>query len=204
MGFISSSASFTRFRIIEPVPDSLWPEIPSRLHKYGFKDIDHNADERSFGWVCFDDMLDPEWKTAPPEKGGYLAFALRLDTRRIAPAVFKKHFRLAREKAEQEIREQGRKYLSRDRKKEISEQVRLKLMARSLPIPAVFDVAWNIQRNTIYLGSTRSKVQEMFVQEFIRAFDLHLEPMTPYTMALNILGPSYQTQLDDVEAACFV
>ena len=82
MAFISGSTSFTRYRIVEDVPDELWPKIPELLKKFAIKEIDQTADERSWGWVCFDDWLDTALRTAPPEKGAYLTFSLRLDTRR--------------------------------------------------------------------------------------------------------------------------
>jgi hypothetical protein len=204
MGLLSASSSFTRFRIIEDVPAGLWQEIPGRLKRLAIKDIDDSAEERSFGWVSFEDMLDTQWRTAPPEKGAYLAFAMRLDTRRISAAVLKKHLQMAMAEAERQNKEQGKKYISRDRKKEIKEQVRLKLMARSLPIPAVFDVAWNIQENTVYFGSTRAKVCDLFTELFTDTFELHLEPMTPYFLALSMLGEEARTRLDNVEPTRFL
>ena len=49
-----------------------------------------------------------QWRSAPPEKGAYLAFALRLDTRRIPPAVLKKYVTIAL-REEGRIKEQGKK-----------------------------------------------------------------------------------------------
>ena len=89
MSILSASCSFTRFKITEPVPKELWMEIPAKLRQFAFQDIDDIAEERGWGWTSFEDMLDMQWRSAPPEKGAYLAFALRLDTRRIPPAVLK-------------------------------------------------------------------------------------------------------------------
>ena len=203
MGLLSASSGFTRFRIVDEVPDTLWTEIPERLKRFAFKEIENTADERAWGWVCLDDMLDSFWRTAPPEKGGYFAFTLRLDTRRVAPAVFKKHFTIAVRKEEQVAKEQGRKYLGRERKKEIKEQVMLKLMARSFPIPAVFDAVWNIQEGRIYLCCTGSKVIELFMNHFTDTFDLHIEPLTPFALGLALLGEAAQPKLDELEAAVF-
>ncbi len=203
MAFLAGSTSFTRYRPVEPVPDELWPRIPDLLKKFAIKDIDHNADERSWGWVCFDDWLDTEWRVAPPEKGGYIAFSLRLDTRRVPPAVFKKHFQLALREAEREAKEQGRKGVSRDQKKEIKEQIMLKLRARSLPIPAEFNAIWNREDNSIWFDCTRDKVCELFMELFTETFDLHLEPLTPYFLALQLMGPEAQPKLDALEASNF-
>ncbi len=204
MGLLASSVSMTRYRFVEPPPDSLWPEIPKRLKQYSFKDIDQSADERSFGWVNFDDMLDSDWVDAVPDKGEYLAFALRLDTRRISPAVLKKHLQLALQQAEVKARGEGRKYLSRDDKKEVKEQTRLRLLARALPIPALFEVAWNTKTNIVYLASTNSKVRDLFVDLFSATFELHLDPLTPQALALALLGEEAEHRLQNIEPALFI
>ena len=109
MGILSASCSFTRFKITEPVPKELWMEIPAKLRQFAFQDIDDIAEERGWGWTSFEDMLDMQWRSAPPEKGAYLAFALRLDTRRIPPAVLKKYVTIALREEEGRIKEQGKK-----------------------------------------------------------------------------------------------
>ena len=203
MGFMNASASFTRFQITETVPKELWTQIPDKLKQFAFKEIEDTAEERGWGWVCFDDMLDSFWRTAPPEKGGYITFSLRLDTRRIPAAVIKKHAQLALRDEERKIKEQGKKYVSRERKKELKEQVQLKLRARSFPIPAEFNVAWNIQTNVVYLASTQSKVLELFTEYFSQSFGLDLEPMNPYTLAVRLKGEDVMHSLDNIEPSRF-
>ena len=204
MGFLSSSTSFTRFQVSEEVPPSLYSDAINRLKKFAFRDIDESAEERSFGWVAMENMLDTRWSAAPPEKGEYLAFTLRLDTRRIAPAVFKKHLQIALLRAEAEAKEQGRKGVSRERKKELKEQVRLKLMARALPVPAVFDVVWSTTSGVVYLATTNSKVCEMFTNLFTDTFELHLEPLSPYYLAVRLVGAEAQARLEQIEPVRFV
>ena len=204
MGFLAGAAAFTRYRITEPVPDTLWAEVADRLKKNAFRDIDGTADERSFGWVSFEDMLDPFWREAPPQKGAYVAFALRLDTRRVPPAVYKKHFLLALREEERKAQEAGRKFVSRERKKELREQVKLKLMARTLPIPATFEVVWNTQAGVIWLGSTTPKLRSLFEDHFTLSFNLHLEPLTPTRLALDVLGDARARELDNLEPTVFV
>jgi DNA recombination-dependent growth factor C len=203
LGILSSSLSLTRYRVVQNIPREYWSEIPDRLKKNKFKDIDQNTDERSFGWTSFDDMLDSAWNQETPHKAHYIAFALRLDTRRIPPAVMKKHFRLALDQAKKELEEKGQKFISRDQKNEIKANVRLKLFARTLPIPAVFDVVWDTSRNIIYLASTSPKVKELFEDIFTNTFDLHLEPLTPYFRAVMDLDMENKKQLDEMEPVIF-
>ncbi len=203
MGFLNASSSFTRFRIADPVPATLWPTLPDKLKQFCFRDIDATSDERSWGWVCFDDMLDTAWRTAPPEKGGYIAFSLRQDTRRIPAAVLKKHLSLALREEEARNKEQGKKFVSRERKKELKEQTRLRLMSRFLPIPAEFNVLWAIDTSIIYFASTQSKMIDLFSDYFTLTFDLHLEPLTPYALAASMLDEAAMTRLDTLEPTRF-
>lgn len=203
MGILGSSASVTRYRLVDPPTPALLTEIPARLRKFGFQDIDETSDEKSIGFVNLDDFLDAKWRKSPPEKADYFAFSLRMDTRRISPAVYKKHLRMELEKAEDEVKRQGRKFLSKEQKTNIKDAVRGRLLSRALPIPAVFDVVWNIPKHMIYLATTNGKVKEVFQTIFTDAFDLHLEPVTPYFLALSIVGESAQHRLDAVEPALF-
>lgn len=204
MSFLKSSTSFTRFRIVDEIPADLWAAVPEKLRQFAFQDIDEIPEERSFGWVNFDDMLDTAWRLSPPEKAEYLVFSLRVDTRRIPPAVLRKHTRIALQEEEQRIREFGKKFVARERKKEIAEQVKLRLRGRFLPIPSEFQVVWNTQTAKIYLASTQGKLIELFQDLFTRTFDLHIEQMLPYGLALSLLGEDVSTRLDEVGATRFL
>ena len=204
MSILSASLGLTRYRIIEDVPDELLRQVPEKLQQFCMVDIDGTADERSFGWTNMDDMLDMNWTQSPPEKGEFLTFSLRLDTRRIPPSVLKKHNAIALNKELAHNKEQGKNFVSRDRKREIKEQVTLRLRARSLPIPAVFDIVWNPSENRIYLDTTNAKVCALFEDHFALTFDLHLEPLTPFFMAMDVLGEDAAPKLENLDPTIFV
>lgn len=130
MGFANSTCSFSRFRILDPVPAELWPQIPDKLKQFAFRDIDDIPEMQSQGWTSFEDMLDTDWAEAPPQKGAYLVFSLRLDSRRIPAGVVKKHLALALRQEKERMREQNKTFISRERKKELKEQVLLRLRQR--------------------------------------------------------------------------
>lgn len=203
MSFLRPSVSFTRFKLTEAPPAALWTSIPDKLKQFAFRDIDNIPEERSFGWVNFDDMLDTEWTISGPEKGAYLTFSLRLDTRRISPAVLRKHTLLALREEERQSKEDGKNFVSRLRKKEIKESVRAKLMARSLPIPAEFNVIWDTLQGAVILASTHGKVIEMFCNHFQASFELGLEQITPYTLATRLLGEEVGVKLDALTPTVF-
>lgn len=203
MPFFSSSVSLTRYRIMDEVSDQLLREAPERLVKHAFQDIDHTADERSFGWVCADDYLDCRWQASPPEKGHFFVFSLRLDTRRVQPSVFKKHVLLAERDFLASITDPEKRFMSKDRKREIREQVMLKLRARAMPVPAVFEAAWDLRTHTVYLASTNSKVRSLFEDLFTLTFELALEPLTPFFLAARMLGEEALPRLESLEPTDF-
>jgi hypothetical protein len=204
VALLSQSVGLTRYRVAEEIPGSLWQQVPALLKKNAFRDIDATTDERSFGWTSFDDMLDTGFTAAPPEKGHYLAFALRLETRRIPPAVFKKHLAIALRDELAKAKEQGRSFVSRDRKREIKEQVGLRLRAKTLPVPAVFDAVWDMRSGRVLLASTNAKVRALFEDYFGLTFGLKLEPLVPFFLALDILGEDAAGTLEGLEPAIFV
>ncbi|MDR1946864.1 MAG: recombination-associated protein RdgC [Desulfovibrio sp.] len=201
MSFLKNSIGFTRFRISDPVPPSLWPEITDLLRRNSFTDIDELPEERSAGWTAYGDLLDSEFTSAPVEKGPYITFALRLDTRRVPPGVIKKHLALAIKKEEGQNRETGRKFIARERRKELKEQVLHKLRMRFLPTPAEFEVVWNTADSVIFFASTRAQMLDLFEELFVRTFNLHLTPLTPFELAASLSGDS--TLLEGLEATEF-
>ena len=196
MSFLNTSTSFTRLRIVDEVPASLWAELPDRLRQFGIRDIDELPEEQSFGWVAFDDMLDTTF-TNPVDNAEYLTFALRLDTRRVPAGVIKKHLAIALKKEERQNQEMGKKFVGKERKKELKEQVMLRLRMRFLPVPAHFQVVWNTTSGTLYFASTQQKVVELFQKLFTDTFALHTEPMTPYELALKMVEDA--SLLDNLE-----
>ena len=203
MGFLNASSSFTRFSIVDPVPEQLWADIPDLLKKGALLDIDELPEMEAKGWTCFDDYLDTQWVTASPHKGEYLAFTLRIDTRRIPTGVIRKHVTLALKKEKLANLAQGKTYISKERKKEIKEQVILRLRQRFLPVPAEINVVWSIRKNEVWLASVQNKVIELFMQLFLDTFQLHLQQLTPSALAIQLMGEGQVETIDRIEATVF-
>ena len=197
MSFLKPSTSFTRFRVLDDITPELHENIEEILRKFAARDIDDTADEREYGWTSFDDMLDTGISETSPRKAEFFVFALRIDTRRIAPAVIKKHVTIALRQEEEKLAEFGKKYISKDRKKEIIEQVKLRLRARTL------EVIWDHANKTIYFASTQRKIIDLFSEYFVRSFNVAIEQMLPYTLAQKILGAGCEEELDSLEPTTF-
>ncbi|MDL2307101.1 recombination-associated protein RdgC [Desulfovibrio sp. OttesenSCG-928-C06] len=204
MSFLKTSTSFSRFKVRDEVENSFWQEVGDKLRQFSFKDIDELPEDRAWGWASFEDMLDVDWRYNPPQKGAeYLTFTLRLETRRVPPAVIKKHFGLALRKEEEQIKQLNKTFVSRERKKEIKEQVMMVLKKRFLPIPAEFQVIWNTTTGEVWFASTQGKMLEIFEEFFTHSFGLYLERLTPYGLAAEILGEDQLSKLDSLESTSF-
>ena len=204
MAFLNPSCSFTRFRVRDAIPEEFWPTVPEKLKQFVFHDIDDLPEERAFGWVSFDDMLDTTWSQSQPYKGRFIVFSLRLDTRRIPAAVLKKHYTLALKEEQKRMLELNKKYVARERKRELKEQVILKLRQRFLPIPAEFNVIWSLERNELWFGSTHGKMVDLFMDYFQQSFDLHLEQITPVGLAERSLDEQGMLAVERLEETQFV
>jgi hypothetical protein len=203
MGFAGSTSSFARFRILDPVPQSLWRQLPDRLRKHAFRDIDDTQEMSSCGWVNFENMLDSTWSESPPQKADYVVFSLRLDRRRIPAGVVKKYMALAFIEEIERLRRQDKCFISRERKKEIRELVLARLRGRFLPVPGEFNVLWLTKRNEVWFASTQGGMVDLFLEEFLKSFELHLEQLTPYNLASAVLNEDCLARLDHLEATCF-
>jgi hypothetical protein len=133
-----------------------------------------------------------------------MCFSLRLDTRRIPPAVFKKHCMIALANELNQAKQEGKSFISKDRRREIKDQVMLRLRARSLPVPAVFDAVWNTQTGRILFCSTNAKARTLFEDHFTLSFGLELEALTPFALATDMLGEAAVARLEALEPTSFI
>ena len=175
----ASTLNVTKLRIASNATNRLvlaHVDAHNRLKAYHFQPIDDTAEERSFGWCAWNDITDIELRETTPEIGGnYLAFALRIDLRKIAPALMKKEYAVALKQEEARNRENGKKFINRERKAEIKAQVKLRLMARALPTPKSIGVVWDTVNDTVYFLSTNDKEVDLFTDLFTKTFGLELE-----------------------------
>jgi len=184
MSFTSGTASFVRYRVEGEIPADFWNFAAERINAHAFRDIDDSFEEISIGWVSLAGMFDSSFSEASYVAGDYLAMALRVDERRVAPAALKK-FCLKEE--QRLIREQQIPKLSRSQKVEIKENMRLKLLKQAVPIPALYEMCWSLANNQVTFFSTSAKAQTTFEELFRDTFDLDAVLEIPYTLAMNLL-----------------
>ena len=125
MGLLTGSASFTRFSVTGELPEPFWDVVAERMAAHSFKDIDDTLDEFSIGWVSVADMFDAEFKYSTYAAGDYVVLTMRIDERKVAPAVLKKFVMKEEERLK---REKQIPRLSRAVRVEIRERIRTELV----------------------------------------------------------------------------
>lgn len=144
------------------------------LKQFAFRPV--AGEEKAWGWVSIEDLTDTEWQRSVPEKGAFMAFALRVDTRKVSAPVLKLQLKEAFLQEEAKNATEGKKFISRARKKELKELYAAKLMSRVEPVPATADVAIDLDSGLVYVGSTSSSMLARFEEHLERCFGVKLEP----------------------------
>lgn len=183
MGVYAKSVSFSRYFVRGDLPKDFNAWVLERLERFQFQEIDDSDADRAYGWVELDSLLPPDFQRGLAQKGAYVAFSLRIDSRKVPPALLRKHYLLA----EQRLRQQQPRPLSRQQRQELRKTVARELLARQLPQPSLYDVVWQPTARRLWLFATSPKVREVFESLFRETFELDLFLLFPYTLAQDLL-----------------
>jgi DNA recombination-dependent growth factor C len=200
MGIYAKSLSCTRYFVRGETPPDFLTWVDERLQSFLFREIDDTNDEKAWGWVVLDNLLQTSFDGGQAHKGEYLAFSLRIDTRKVPAAVFRKHYLMAEIKVRQE---QKFRRLSRQQKLELKKTVMADLLRRQMPQPALFDIVWHPGQQRLWLFATSPKVRETFETLFRETFEMDIYLLFPYTLAQDVLDGAAQDRLETVEPAVF-
>lgn len=201
MGFLAGSTSFVRYQVEGELPDHFWEFAAERIKLHSFKDIDDSYEEQSIGWVSVDNMFDSEFVYAPYAVADYIILAMRVDERKISPAILKKFCLKEEEKIKKE-RQIPR--LSRGHKVEIKENIKLMLTKKAVPTPSVYDLVWNLGESTMQFFSTNQKAQAQLEDLFKETFGLKIMLQIPYLTAAHLLDPQLENLLADLRPEIFI
>ena len=200
MGIYAKSLSCTRYFVRGETPPDFLTWVDERLQFNLFREIDDTNDEKAVGWVELDNLLQTSFEGGQAHKGEYLAFSLRIDTRKVPAAIFRKHYLLA----EQTVRQQQKfRRLSRQQRLELKKTVMQDLLRRQMPQPALFDIVWHPSQQRLWLFATSPKVRETFETLFRETFEMDIFLLFPYTLAQDVLDPAAQDRLEMVEPTSF-
>lgn len=201
MGAISGSTSFMRFSVEGNLPDSFWEFVAERVAAYSFKDIDDSLEEYSIGWVSVANMFDAEFSYASYAAGDYVVLSLRIDERKVSPAVLKKCVLKEEERIK---RERQIPKLSRSARLEIKERVRTELARKSVPVPAVYDLVWNLSNGTLLFFTTNKKAMVLLEEFFKETFGMSVVLQIPWNIALHVADEEDVERLDQLRPEILV
>ncbi|MDF1580350.1 MAG: recombination-associated protein RdgC [Desulfuromonadales bacterium] len=196
MGLLSNTTSLCQFHIVgTPPTDDFFTWAGARLTAQGFRSIDDCADELSMGWVQLDDTRDSTFEVRDTfQRDHYLTFTLRRDQRRVPAALLRAHF----EQAQREFltAHPGLQRVPKQKKADLREAVFAKLLARTLPAPACYDVLWDTRNGVVTFANLGGKMVDTFVELFKKTFDgLRLVAIHPYARAESLLDAPLQHAL---------
>jgi len=184
MGFINGSASFVRFSVEGELPENVWDFIAERVAAFSFQDIDDTYDEFSIGWVSVMNMFDSDFEYASYANGDYVTLTLRMDERKVSPAILKKFCAKEEERIK---KERQLPKIGKAMKMEIKERMNTELMRRSVPVPSIFDLCWDLSNGTLLFFSTNKKVHAQLEDFFKETFGLLIMQQIPYITAEHLL-----------------
>ena len=177
MGLLKGTLTFSRHRLLEPLPKNFHDFISRQIKHYAFRELSAGTEEKSSGWTSLENVLDTNFEYANYAMGDYLAFSLRLDRKAIPPSLMRIRLLEAEKKT---MSSKGKKGLSQGEREEIKERVRLDLLSKTQPIPSFFDVCWSLSQNWVFFGSLSPKIIEEFEALFKKTFNLPLSPLVPW------------------------
>ena len=171
--------SFTRLQVLESITPEFHQYLPEKLMAHVFQS--EAGLEQCMGWCSYVDPMGDTWDGDDVfVDTSYPRWGFRIDTRRVPSALLKKEVQSV---IKQELRKTGAMFISRERKAEIQEQVKLHLLDKALPVPETFKVVWDIEHDFVYINTTSEKKLECFTAFFLDKLGFTLLPYTPYDYA---------------------
>ncbi|HIP40483.1 MAG TPA: DNA recombination-dependent growth factor C [Desulfocapsa sulfexigens] len=201
MGFIKGTASFVRFGVEGELPENIWDFIADKVVSFAFRDIDDTYDEYSLGWVSVLNMFDTEFEYASYAAGNYVTLSMRLDERKVSSTIVKKFVQKEEERVK---KEKQIPKIARSMRVEIKERIQNELMRKALPMPAVFDMCWNLENSTVLFFSTNKKAQALLEDLFKETFGLTLIQQIPYLCGEHVLDEDDVDKLDRITPEIFL
>lgn len=182
MGLFANAVTFTRYKITDAIPDNFWNWAHERVLDNLFQDRD-GLDEYVAGWTPFDRPFHSNLALTDMSFEEFLVLGIRMDVRRIPATVLKKYCALEEERVKHE---RGLQRLSKKMLTEIRDNMRLKLLSKAIPVPCLADFLWSIESGDVFLFARQDRLRAVFEDLFKATFDMLLNPVTPYSLAVSL------------------
>jgi len=146
-------------------------------------------------------MFDSDFAYASYANGDYVTLTLRMDERKVSPAILKKFCAKEEERLK---KERQLPKISKAVKTEIKERIHTELMRTAVPVPAVYDLCWNLAESTLLFFSTNKKAQAQLEDFFKETFGLTIIQQIPYLTAEKFLDEEQAMRLAGIGPDIFV
>ncbi|HEY9161471.1 MAG TPA: recombination-associated protein RdgC [Desulfomonilia bacterium] len=194
MGILSNTVSISQYKVKGPVPSDIESWLADCLYRNRFSPIDNLPDEETTGWVSLFDYNDSSFSLGSPRIGDYIGLSLRRDKRSVPAAVIKS--RLDLECGKWMADHPDIKKMPSKRKAEIRDNLVASLVTRSLPVPSVCDLIWNVKTSTVTFASVSAKTLELVEDKFMQTFEgLKLVSIYPMARAELVIDDGMKASL---------
>jgi len=187
MGIQSPSASISRYHVEGRLEKPVIETVRRGLKKNIVVDIDRESIETSVGWTSFHKPYQPNFEGPSFIFGTVFVFSLRIEKKTVPPKLLQKHFMLA---SAERLAKTGQRYLSRNEKQVLKEQVANQLIQRMPATPNVYDLIWYPEESTLLFFTNLKSANEELETIFLRSFGVSLIRLFPYTAAELMSGLS--------------
>lgn len=180
MGFLSATVTFTRYRVEGELSGNFWKSAVEKMESLKFRENGAGIENDSYGWVSVRDPYSATTNMDDIAYGNYLLAAIRVEQRSVPVAVIKKYCSIEEKRV---LEEKDIKRLPTRVRKEIRDKVRFELLAKTIPVPRIVELLWDISSGQVLLFSCQERNREIAEDLFYRTFEIRLKPVIPYTIA---------------------
>ncbi len=178
MSMLQGTVSLKRFLVLGPVPDP--KDLQAGLEQDQFRPFQDGMEEERMGWCDWRNPL-----ITPPDENWvgqerFAVFALRIDTRRVPPALLKAHVDLRLQTLQ---KEKDLAFIGKEARISLQDEVKLELLRKVLPTPRVVEVAWDLKGGILWTTASSSKAQGALTSLFIKSFGCEIHPLAPLVLA---------------------
>ena len=178
MSMLQGTVSLKRFLVLGPVPDP--KDLQAGLVQDQFRPFQDGTEEERMGWCDWRNPL-----ITPPDENWvgqerFAVFGLRIDTRRVPPALLKAHVDLRLQSLQ---KEKDLAFIGKEARISLQDEVKIELLRKVLPTPKVIEVAWDLKGGILWTTASSSKAQGALTSLFIKSFGCELHPLAPLVLA---------------------
>lgn len=172
MGLLTGGLSFRRYRIYGDLPsDFRETYLESILGLTHQENLKHRSKEPLLGWVSIMNPADIELDLNSVLYDHYLVLSLRQDKK----AINSKLFSILLDRQYDLVKEgEGKERLAKSQKDEIKEALEEELLSQALPSVNVYDMAWDINTDSVLFFATSDSINDMFQAYFQDTFEKRL------------------------------